>query len=31
LDAVMNGDVGDIIEALKLAENSEKLKEGSIA
>jgi peptide chain release factor 1 len=31
LDAVMNGDVGDIIEALKLAENSEKLKEGSMA
>jgi peptide chain release factor 1 len=30
LDAVMNGEVGEIIEALKLAENTEKLKEGSL-
>ena len=31
LDAVMNGEVVEIIEALKLAENTEKLKEGSMA
>jgi peptide chain release factor 1 len=31
LDAVMNGEVAEIIEALKLAENTEKLKEGSMA
>jgi peptide chain release factor 1 len=31
LDAVMNGEVEEIIEALKLAENTEKLKEGSMA
>jgi peptide chain release factor 1 len=30
LDAVMNGEVAEIIEALKLAENTEKLKEGSM-
>jgi peptide chain release factor 1 len=30
LEAIMNGDIGDIIEALKLAENTEKLKEGSL-
>jgi peptide chain release factor 1 len=30
LDAVMNGEVSAIIEALKLAENTEKLKEGSM-
>lgn len=29
LDEVMNGDIGEIIEALKIAENAEKLKEGS--
>jgi peptide chain release factor 1 len=29
LDAVMNGDIGEIIEALKLAENTEKLKEST--
>ena len=28
LDAVMNGDIGEIIEALKIAENAEKLKAG---
>jgi hypothetical protein len=28
---VMNGEVAEIIEALKLAENTEKLKEGSMA
>jgi hypothetical protein len=27
----MNGEVVEIIEALKLAENTEKLKEGSMA
>ncbi len=31
LEAVMNGEVEEIIEALKLAENTEKLKEGSMA
>jgi peptide chain release factor 1 len=31
LEAVMNGEVVEIIEALKLAENTEKLKEGSMA
>jgi len=31
LEAVMNGEVVEIIEALKLAENAEKLKEGSMA
>jgi peptide chain release factor 1 len=31
LEAVMNGEVVEIIDALKLAENSEKLKEGSMA
>ncbi|MFM7726395.1 MAG: peptide chain release factor 1, partial [Flavobacteriales bacterium] len=31
LDAGMNGEVAEIIEALKLAENTEKLKEGSMA
>jgi peptide chain release factor 1 len=29
LEEIMNGDIGDIIEALKIAENAEKLKEGS--
>lgn len=29
LDAVMNGEIEEIIEALKLAENAEKLKEGN--
>lgn len=29
LDAVLNGDVGDFIEALRLAENMEKMKDGS--
>jgi peptide chain release factor 1 len=28
LNGVMNGDIGEIIEALKLAENAEKLKVG---
>jgi peptide chain release factor 1 len=28
LNGVMNGDIGEIIESLKLAENAEKLKEG---
>lgn len=28
LDAVMNGDIGEIIEALRIAENAEKLKAG---
>ena len=28
LDGIMNGDVGDIIEALRVAENAEKLKAG---
>ncbi len=31
LEAVMNGEVEEIIESLKLAENTEKLKEGSMA
>lgn len=31
LDAAMNGEISEVIEALKLAENTEKLKEGSIA
>lgn len=31
LDAIMSGEITDIIEALKLAENAEKLKEGSMA
>lgn len=30
LNGVMNGDIGEIIEALKLAENAEKLKEGGL-
>jgi peptide chain release factor 1 len=29
LEEIMNGDIGDIIESLKIAENAEKLKEGS--
>jgi len=29
LPAFMNGDIGDMIDALKMAENTEKLKEGS--
>jgi peptide chain release factor 1 len=29
LDAVMNGEIEEIIDALKLAENAEKLKEGN--
>lgn len=29
LEAIMNGDIGDIIEALRMAENAEKLKEGT--
>ncbi|HEY8403202.1 MAG TPA: peptide chain release factor 1 [Flavobacteriales bacterium] len=29
LDAIMNGEIDDIIEALKLAENTSKLQEGS--
>lgn len=28
LDAIINGDIGEIIEALKIAENAEKLKAG---
>jgi peptide chain release factor 1 len=28
LNGVMNGDIGEIIESLKLAENAEKLKMG---
>ncbi len=28
LNGVMNGDIGEIIESLKLAENAEKLKAG---
>jgi peptide chain release factor 1 len=31
LDAVMNGEVEEIIDALKLAENTEKLKEGAMS
>jgi peptide chain release factor 1 len=31
LAAAMDGDIGEVIEALKLAENAEKLKEGSHA
>lgn len=31
LDAIMQGDIDEIIESLKLAENTEKLKEGSEA
>ncbi|MDZ4824214.1 MAG: peptide chain release factor 1 [Flavobacteriales bacterium] len=31
LDAIMNGEVEEIIEALKIAENAEKLKEGSMS
>ncbi|MBX7050869.1 MAG: peptide chain release factor 1 [Flavobacteriales bacterium] len=31
LDAIMNGEIEEIIDALKLAENTEKLKEGSMA
>lgn len=30
LDAIVNGDVGEIIEALRTAENLEKLKEGGL-
>jgi peptide chain release factor 1 len=30
LDSIMNGDLDEIIEALKLAENTEKLKEGGL-
>jgi hypothetical protein len=30
LDAAMNGEIAEVIEALKLAENIEKLKEGSM-
>ena len=29
LDEIMNGEIGDIIESLKIAENAEKLKEGT--
>jgi predicted 2-oxoglutarate/Fe(II)-dependent dioxygenase YbiX len=29
LDAAMNGEISEVIEALKLAENTEKLKEGN--
>jgi len=29
LDAIMTGDIAEIIESLKLAENTEKLQEGS--
>ncbi|NUM49566.1 MAG: peptide chain release factor 1 [Flavobacteriales bacterium] len=29
LEAIMNGDIGNIIEALRMAENAEKLKEGT--
>jgi len=29
LDAIVNGDIDKLIEELKLAENAEKLKEGS--
>ena len=29
LDAAMNGEIAEVIEALKLAENTEKLKEGN--
>ena len=31
LAAAMDGDIGEVIEALKLAENTEKLKEGTNA
>jgi peptide chain release factor 1 len=31
LEAAMNGEIEEVIEALKLAENTEKLKEGSMA
>jgi peptide chain release factor 1 len=30
LAAIMNGDIDEIIDALKLAENAEKLKEGTV-
>lgn len=30
LDGILNGDVGDVIEQLQIAENSEKMKEGSM-
>jgi peptide chain release factor 1 len=31
LDAVMNGEIEEVIDALKLAENTEKLKEGAMS
>ncbi|MNE83388.1 Peptide chain release factor 1 [compost metagenome] len=31
LNAVMDGDIQDIIDALQLAENAERMKEGTIA
>ena len=31
LDAFMNGDIGDMIDALAVAEQTEKLKEGNVA
>ncbi|MEN8696289.1 MAG: peptide chain release factor 1, partial [Bacteroidia bacterium] len=30
LNGVMNGDIQEIIDALKMAENTEKLKEGGL-
>ncbi len=30
LDGILNGDVGDVIEQLQIAENSEKMKEGTM-
>jgi peptide chain release factor 1 len=30
LNGVMNGDIQEIIDALKMAENAEKLKEGGL-
>jgi protein subunit release factor A len=31
LDAFMNGEIGEMLEALAVAEQTEKLKEGGIA